>query len=142
MTLKIMKVIYFKTNISRFIRMLLSILTSFSFVNSENNHNFNLCSHCSHNPLKTQVKLSPDSTIHEQDSFRNLFQCFYSYFKYNSTSSIQWYNQIFHNSKHASENLTILKLHYQDLGIYKITTVHISSRSCDKFPIIVPSRTP
>ncbi|CAF0991472.1 unnamed protein product [Rotaria sordida] len=26
-----------------------------------------------------------------------------------------------------------------DLGIYKITTVHISPRNCDKFPIIVPT---
>ncbi len=39
--------------------------------------------------------LAPDSSNSPMDSPRNMFQMFHSRSKCNSTSSIQWYNQIF-----------------------------------------------
>jgi hypothetical protein len=57
------------------------------------------------------AKSGLDAIITVHDSLRNLFERCYSCLKYNSMSSIEWYNEIFCSSNYARKNGNILDIY-------------------------------
>ena len=69
----------------------------------------------------TSVKLAVDSSFFSEHSHIDLcLRATHQCVLYNSTSSIQWCNQIFHSPKYNRENLEILYFLNEILAVYSI----------------------
>ncbi len=70
-----------------------------------------------------------------------MFQVFHSCSKYNSTSSIQWYHQIFYSSNYSLKNCQILIFPYRHHMPNEVIPPRIRLRTCSKCSKDVPSTT-